>query len=425
MAIGSLFGDRYRVESLIGVGGMASVYRARDESLGRLVALKVLSGDGTAADTAGAQRQRNEVRLLASLSHSSLVTLFDAAPLASDTDDEEHLCLVMELVDGSNLGERIAAGPVSSADAAHLTADLAEGLHVVHQNGIVHRDIKPANVLLADSALPDREFRAKLADFGIASLVDSTGITATGTIIGTAAFLSPEQALGRTITPATDVYSLGLVVLEALTGRREFAGSMAESVSARLGRDPEIPAVLGADWVALLTAMTSREPTDRPTALDVSVAARGIAAGAPVAVPTLVATAVLDRPTEALNRPTEALARQTQSFDHSTQSVDQPTRVLEADAGKAALQQTEVLAAPATRVLPASTPTPTPTPTPTRRPRRALWAILAAVLLLVLTAIVIPRLMPATEAPQTTRELPVNEGELGTSLQRLLESVTP
>ena len=412
MAIGSLFGDRYRVESLIGVGGMASVYRARDESLGRMVALKVLSGDGSAADTAGAQRQRNEVRLLASLSHPSLVTLFDAAPLANDRSDEEQLCLVMELVDGPNLGERIALGAVESDDVAHLTADLAEALHVVHQGGIVHRDIKPANVLLAESALPEREFRAKLADFGIASLVDSTGITATGTIVGTAAFLSPEQALGRTVTPATDIYSLGLVVLEALTGTREFAGSMAETVSARLGRDPRVPEDLGSGWVQLLTAMTAREPGDRPTALEVSVAARGIPTGtgtgtgtasptpAPTPTPAPAATRVMDAPTEALPGATAVLPGATA-----------------ARAGE-------------TEVLPGSS---TPAPSAPvaaragiRRPSRTvLWALAAAAVLLVLALIVIPRLGAGTPEPQSGTELPANDGDLGVHLQQLLESVTP
>ena len=394
--VGSLFGDRYRVEALIGSGGMASVYRARDESLGRAVALKVLTGASLVGDAAVLQREQSEVQLLASLSHPSLVTLFDARNLPNDLIDEEHLCLVMELVDGPTLAERIALGSILVSDIAHLAADVAEALHVVHTNGIVHRDIKPANVLLVDSAQPDREFRAKLADFGIASLVDSTRITATGTLMGTAAFLSPEQALGKPPAPPTDIYSLGLVLLEALTGKREFTGTMLESVSARLNRDPEVPSSLGDGWVALLTAMTAREPADRPTALDVSVAARRlIIEEAQGASPSVIATVTLDEATAAMATPTRVM--------------DAPTLVRDA----------------ATQVLP-DRAVPPPETTPTRRPSRpVVLAAIVGVIVLLLAVAIVPRLVAQAPDAPTTQELPANDGELGDSLQQLLESVTP
>lgn len=394
--VGSLFGDRYRVEALIGSGGMASVYRARDESLGRAVALKVLTGASLAGDAAVLQREQSEVQLLASLSHPSLVTLFDARNLPNDVIDEEHLCLVMELVDGPTLAERIATGSILVSDVAHLAADIAEALHVVHANGVVHRDIKPANILLVDSAQPDREFRAKLADFGIASLVDSTRITATGTLMGTAAFLSPEQALGRPPAPPTDVYSLGLVLLETLTGKREFTGTMLESVAARLNRDPEVPSSLGDDWVALLTSMTARDPADRPTALDVSVAARRIlVADAQGASPTVIASVAHDEATAAMPTPTRVMDAPTVAHDVSTQ-------VLPDRAG------------------------PAPESRPSRRPARlVIWAAAIAVAVLLLAVAIVPRLVAQAPEEPTTQQLPVNEGELGEHLQQLLESVTP
>lgn len=151
-----------------------------------------------------------------------------------------------------------------------MGADLAEALHVVHAAGIVHRDLKPSNVLLEDSTSPDRRFRVKLADFGIAYVVDSTRLTMPGTLVGTAAYLSPEQAKGEPPTPASDVYSLGLVLLESLTGERAFPGSMIEAATARLLRDPVVPESVGADWAGLLVAMTDRDPEQRPDALAVA-----------------------------------------------------------------------------------------------------------------------------------------------------------
>jgi hypothetical protein len=147
---------------------------------------------------------------------------------------------------------------------------------VIHSRGIVHRDVKPANVLLAPAHLPTRRWNAKLADFGIARLLDESRLTATGRIIGTPGYLSPEQVRGEALGSSADIYSLGLVVLETLTGVQAFPGPALESASARLVRDPEIPAMLGPDWVDLLTAMTARDAGDRPTALDVALAAQSL-----------------------------------------------------------------------------------------------------------------------------------------------------
>ena len=179
----------------------------------------------------------------------------------------------MELVDGRDLRETLRSGPLGAADAAGIAADIGEALHVIHSRGIVHRDVKPANVLLEPAHLPTRTWNAKLADFGIARLIDDTRITRTGLLIGTPGFLSPEQVSGEAAGSATDVYALGLVVLEARTGRPAFPGSAGEATSARLVRDPDVPDSLGRGWVDLLRAMTARDPAARPTALEVAVAA--------------------------------------------------------------------------------------------------------------------------------------------------------
>ena len=266
---GRVIGDRYEVGTLLGRGGMAAVYRAHDRSLGRDVAIKIFANAGLGENDL--KRETAEIRLLASLNHHGLVTLFDAA-----VDDHTGAYFVMELVEGSSLSERIAAGPIAQTDVALMLVDVADALQVVHEAGVVHRDIKPGNILLAPSASPSIGFRAKLADFGIAYLADSTRLTTPGTIVGTAAYVSPEQATGVAPGPASDIYSLGLVALESLTATRAFPGSLMESLAARLASDPAVPGELGAGWKSLLTRMTSRVPADRPTAIEVAEAARDI-----------------------------------------------------------------------------------------------------------------------------------------------------
>jgi len=263
LTAGMVLDGRYEIESVLGRGGMASVYRARDTLLGRVVAIKLFAPTG--ADAAELRRETSEVQVLAGLAHPAIVTLFDAR-----VDDADRAYLVMEFVDGPTLQSLISDGPLAPATAAAMLADLGEALHVAHEGGVVHRDVKPANILLAPVPGGEGRYRAKLADFGIAYLVDSTRLTATGTVMGTAAFISPEQALGKPIEPPSDVYSLGLVALEALTGSRVFTGSAIESVMARLHNDPIVPSSLETGWASLLTSMTARDPEARPTALEVS-----------------------------------------------------------------------------------------------------------------------------------------------------------
>ena len=255
---GRLLGERYRIETAIGFGGMATVYRATDEALGRAVAVKLF--DSISHDPA---RQESELAVLASLDHHGVVSLYDAGV---DRDDfgRSRRYLVMALVTGQNLHERILVSPIASRHIAEIGYDMAEALEYIHARNVLHRDIKPANILLVDYGSDAPRARAKLTDFGIALSDDIERMTAEGVTTGTAAYLSPEQVAGAPLTPATDVYSLGLVLLQSFTRAIEFPGSMVESAMARLSRGPVIPDFLPPHWHALLSAMTARDPEHRP-----------------------------------------------------------------------------------------------------------------------------------------------------------------
>ncbi|WP_136052439.1 protein kinase domain-containing protein [Microbacterium sp. K36] len=267
----ALLDGRYHLRECVGQGGMARVYRAEDSLLGRTVAIKMLRAE--TEQGAASERARGEMTVLASLNHPALVTLYDAQLHPGRAE-----YLVMEFVDGPTLAARIAQGPLPSDEVAALAADLAEALHVVHGAGIVHRDIKPSNVLLTGRSLAGSRSGAKLADFGISVLVDAARLTSPGTVIGTAAYLAPEQLNGAAPAPPADIYALGLVLREALTGERAFAE--AEGIGATLARliePPAIPESVGPAWSALLQRMTATDPGDRPSAAGVFAAVSALA----------------------------------------------------------------------------------------------------------------------------------------------------
>jgi tRNA A-37 threonylcarbamoyl transferase component Bud32 len=245
-----LIDGRYRVERLLGTGGTARVYRAFDQRLERAVAIKVYERHAVAVDQLRRARERN---LQAGISHPRVVTLFDCGTHAGRP------YLVMQLVDGENLAERLLAGPLPADEVTELAVQLAGALAHVHAQRVVHRDLKPANVLLG----PDGPL---ITDFGIAHELDATHITGTGLVTGTAAYLAPEQVVGEQAGPSADVYALGLILLECLTAEREYPGTLAESAMARLHRAPRIPAGSPEPLAHTLSLMTAREPADRPTA---------------------------------------------------------------------------------------------------------------------------------------------------------------
>ncbi|MCJ1709336.1 serine/threonine-protein kinase [Microbacterium sp. VKM Ac-2923] len=289
---GDLFDGRYRLGRLLGRGGYAAVHEAVDTSLERTVALKIIDGDG--ADPTDVGRVRSEIRLLASLSHPSLVTLYDAKL------DAHPAYLVMELISGPVLSDRLARGPLPGPEAARIGREIAEAFAVIHARGIVHRDVKPSNILIRPAGHAGETPRATLADFGIAALVGATRVTRADTVIGTAAYLSPEQARGMPAAPASDVYALGLVLLEALTGFRPFGSRTPhEALAARLVSSPEIPVHIPPAWREVLQRMTALEPAERPDAAGVIVAMRTVAGASVTAASTAAPTAVLPHATDA------------------------------------------------------------------------------------------------------------------------------
>ncbi|MBO3083758.1 serine/threonine-protein kinase [Cellulomonas fengjieae] len=286
-----VLGERYRLEAVLGRGGMATVHRAHDLLLGRDVAVKVFPAVHDGADDLA--RNRAEISVLATLSHPALVTLHDAGTVHG-ADGSQQVYLVMELVEGSTLAERLRGGALGAEQAALVGRDVAEALAVVHARGIIHRDIKPANILLtrADALDGGRGARpvVKLADFGIARLAGAARLTMTGMTLGTMSYLSPEQATGGPLAPASDVYGLGLVLLECATGRPAFSGTMAEVTSARLVSSPAIPDDLDPRLGDLLSRMTRLAPEDRPSAGDVAqdlAAILDAPSGATLALPTV------------------------------------------------------------------------------------------------------------------------------------------
>jgi serine/threonine-protein kinase len=229
--VGELLAGRYELEELSGSGGMSRVYRARDRQLGRLVAIKVLH-ERYADDPAYVERFRHEAQAVARLSHPNIVTIIDRG----EADGSQYI--VFEHVDGEDLKQLVTrVGPLPVRRALDLAIDVARALAFAHANGIVHRDVKPQNVLLRDGG-------AKVTDFGIARADDlELGDTETGTVLGTGDYISPEQARGDRATELSDVYSLGVLLYELLTGHVPYPADSGVAAAARHATDP-VPDVL-------------------------------------------------------------------------------------------------------------------------------------------------------------------------------------
>ncbi|MDQ3871744.1 MAG: serine/threonine protein kinase, partial [Chloroflexota bacterium] len=235
-AIGQELAGRYRLEALLGAGGMATVYRARDLRLERPVAVKVLSPN-LAADETLVRRFEREARFLAAVNHPSIVKVYDVG------ETEGEAFFVMELVEGETLADRIRRGGALSPDeAVPILAAVAEGLAILHRGGFVHRDVKPQNILLS------RDAPAKLADFGLVRGAEPSDLTAPGTTVGTLGYLAPELLRGDPATPSTDVYALAAVAYEALTGQLPFPVETLISLVQGHGRPPPLPSSL-APWL--------------------------------------------------------------------------------------------------------------------------------------------------------------------------------
>jgi len=227
---GDVIADRYELEELCGSGGMSSVFRARDVQLDRSVAIKILH-ERYVDDPEYVERFRREARAVARLSHPNIVTVIDRG------EDNGLQYIVFEHVDGENLKELVVrSGRLPVRRAVELALSVADGLAFAHEHGLVHRDVKPQNVLLS------REGDVKVTDFGIARSLDvEHGVTQTGTVLGTGEYLAPEQASGKPVSPATDVYSLGVVLWELLVGDVPFSGENFVAVALRHVNEPPPP----------------------------------------------------------------------------------------------------------------------------------------------------------------------------------------
>ncbi len=297
---GLTFGGRYQLTSRIAIGGMGEVWQATDQVIGRTVALKILK-DEYMGDPGFLERFRAEARHAALVNHEGIANVFDYG------EEEGSAFLVMELVPGEPLSAILDRDRTLSADKVlDIVAQTSAALHAAHQAGLVHRDIKPGNLLITP------EGRVKITDFGIARIADQVPLTATGQVMGTVQYLSPEQASGQQAAPSTDIYSLGIVAYEALAGRRPFTGESQVAIAMAHINDtpPDLPGTVPEPVRNLVLSCIAKTPADRPTsAAHLSRAAtmlrRGDIAGAAAIVPGIASTdsfATIDSPTQAATR---------------------------------------------------------------------------------------------------------------------------
>jgi eukaryotic-like serine/threonine-protein kinase len=301
---GLTFGGRYQLSSRVAIGGMGEVWQATDLVIGRTVALKILK-DEYLGDPGFLERFRAEARHAALVNHEGIANVFDYG------EEDGSAYLVMELVPGEALSTMIEREHTLPVDKVlDIVAQTANALQAAHAVGLVHRDIKPGNLLIT----PDG--RVKITDFGIARIADQVPLTATGQVMGTVQYLSPEQASGHPASPSTDIYSLGIVAYECLAGRRPFTGESQVAIAmAHINEQPPaLPGDVPEPVSALVMSCIAKKPADRPaTAANLARAAqalrRGDVAAATVAVPAIAAggTVAFNPPAAAGNDAATAL----------------------------------------------------------------------------------------------------------------------
>ena len=258
--LGTTLGGRYRLDARIAAGGMSTVYRATDETLERQVAVKLMHRE-VAADSDQLERFRREARAVAQLSHPHVVGVIDAGDDADPTHPRPYI--VFEYVEGETLKERIRRkGRLPIAEAVAYAIEIARALGAAHARHIIHRDVKPQNVLI------DSEGSAKVTDFGIARTLEEDGLTADGRVLGTTDYVSPEQALGRHVTGQSDLYSLGIVLYEMLTGEVPFTGENQVAVAMKHVREeiPDVQAMrpeISSALAAVVETATAKRETQR------------------------------------------------------------------------------------------------------------------------------------------------------------------
>ncbi|MEO2134940.1 serine/threonine protein kinase [Microbacterium sp.] len=292
---GVSFGGRYELDSRIAIGGMGEVWEATDHVIGRTVAIKILK-DEYMGDPGFLERFRAEARHAALVNHEGIASVFDYG------EENGSAFLVMELVPGEALSTILEReGSLSTDKTLDIVAQTAAALQAAHAAGLVHRDIKPGNLLIT----PDG--RVKITDFGIARIADQVPLTATGQVMGTVQYLSPEQASGHAASPATDIYSLGIVAYECLAGKRPFTGESQVAIAMAQINDtpPPLAATIAEPVRNFVMSMIAKKPEDRPaTASAVARAAtalrRGDVAGAAAIVPAIAGGMAMDEATKLL-----------------------------------------------------------------------------------------------------------------------------
>ncbi|MFB8369516.1 protein kinase [Pseudarthrobacter sp. NPDC055928] len=428
---GITLGGRFQLTTRIAIGGMGEVWKAKDQVLGRIVAIKVLKEEYT-GDPGFLQRFRAEARHTALLNHVGIANVFDYG------EEEGSAYLVMELVPGQPLSSIIEHEQVLSPDRTlSMIAQTARALSVAHAQGLVHRDIKPGNLLIT----PDG--RVKVTDFGIARLADQVPLTQTGQVMGTAQYLAPEQATGQTATGASDIYSLGVIGYECLTGHRPFSGESQIAIALAQVNDapPPLPDTLPKPVRALLMSMLAKDPKNRPAnAIKLSEAAEAIRNGdisaAHAAVPGMLlfeaATGPITAPVNVATAPTGIIGGQKDSSTTSTSALPVLGAAAAGAAGGAAagaaaanaagtgaagtLSRADALAAERSWVQEEETYDDEPADEPQRRGRSPWTWPLIALILLVLFALVgfflsqqgilFPPSNPTSSAPSTTSSSP-------------------
>ncbi|WP_344613797.1 serine/threonine-protein kinase [Dactylosporangium salmoneum] len=263
---GDVLGDRYRLDEFVASGGMGQVFKATDKTLTRTVAVKVLL-PGHVSNTEFGRRFRSEARLMASIGHPGVVGVYDYGETPEGT-----LFLVMAFVDGRPLGELIKeAGTLPVGRTLAIVAQAADALQAAHERGIIHRDVKPGNLLVGENGA------VTLVDFGVARSEEVTAVTKVNAVIGTALYMSPEQASGDPISPASDIYALGVVAYHCLTGTPPFTGNSPLEIAIKHLQDepPPLPETVPAATRALVERAMNKDPKERyPTAAAMAAAAR-------------------------------------------------------------------------------------------------------------------------------------------------------
>jgi serine/threonine-protein kinase len=264
---GQIYGNRYRLVDRIAIGGMGEVWRAHDEVILRDVAIKILKPEFM-GDPGFLERFRVEARHAARVDHEGIADVYDYG------EGSGSAYLVMELVSGDSLARIIEKRiRLSGVEVLSIMEQTARALHAAHEDGLVHRDVKPGNLLITPSG------KVKITDFGIARVADQVALTATGQVMGTVQYLAPEQATGKQATPSTDIYSLGIVAYEALTGRRPFTGESQMVIA--MAQINDKPPAMGEDIDQrvqdLVLSCLAKKPNQRPgSALDLSNRARAL-----------------------------------------------------------------------------------------------------------------------------------------------------